>query len=69
VFNISFAEAVNTASLEIVDALGQVLETIELKDVEANQIHSIDLSSQPSGIYFVRIVADEAIAVKKITKL
>jgi chitodextrinase len=69
VFNISFAKAANTATLEVVNAVGQVIETLKLKDVSANDTHPIDLSRQPSGIYFVRIVADEAIAVKKITKL
>ncbi|MEZ4936301.1 MAG: lamin tail domain-containing protein [Crocinitomicaceae bacterium] len=56
--------AQGTYDLKILDLTGQVLKTIKT----SNQIVQIDLSNQPSGIYFVKLVGDKANQTIKFVK-
>jgi hypothetical protein len=52
----------NITSIEIINMLGAKVFQTEVKD----QTYNIDLSSQPKGIYFVKIVEGDKISVEKI---
>ncbi|MDC3133162.1 T9SS type A sorting domain-containing protein, partial [Flavobacteriaceae bacterium] len=54
-------------SITISNAYGSVLEVIE-KEVPSNRVTAIDLTSQPVGIYLIRIEGPEVQQIIKIIK-
>ena len=57
-----------SAVIEIVDLYGNVLLE-EVKRGRGEVVMTVDVSSLPDGVYFVRILIDSQIVVKKIIKL
>ncbi|MFA8450987.1 MAG: T9SS type A sorting domain-containing protein, partial [Bacteroidales bacterium] len=49
--------------VQVVSALGQL---IHVEDVNSDK-HDLDMSSQPAGLYLVKIEMNEKVVVKKIT--
>lgn len=57
-------EAENIEKIEITNIMGQLIKQIK---VNSNK-NTIDLSSQPNGIYFIKVVTDKGSAREKIVK-
>lgn len=55
-------EGVNLEMVEVITIEGQITEHIEI----INDITKIDLSNQSKGIYFIKVIADKEMSVKKI---
>ncbi len=58
------SELDSKVNIQVVNALGQVINT--LKDVEANQAITMDLSNEAAGVYYVRLFTDNQVLVKKV---
>jgi len=63
VFNVKIENSENSV-IEVVNALGK---TILIQNVNSN-ISNIDLTSQPKGVYFVKVVSGEVLEVKRVIK-
>ena len=63
IFNLSYSEDI--VSISVMNTLGQLVLS---QNIGSNTVQ-IDMSSLPSGNYFVKIVASEAIRTVKIIKL
>lgn len=57
----------SSATISIVNMLGEVIETRQLKNM--NQVIQLDVSSLSPGNYFLRIVAGEKVLNKRFVKL
>ncbi|MFH0867317.1 MAG: T9SS type A sorting domain-containing protein [Bacteroidota bacterium] len=57
-------ESVQPAVIEIYDMQGRLLKTFALSDNNIN----IDISSFPSGVFFVKVITKKGITVKKFVK-
>lgn len=55
-------EGVNLEMVEVITIEGQIIEQIEI----INNITKIDLSNQSKGIYFIKVIADKGMTVKRI---
>ncbi len=63
IFEISLSEEVlHSANMQIVDCLGKIIKSSELTEKKT----AIDLSSQPKGIYFLRITSVKGSIIQKI---
>lgn len=56
----------NSKTISITDAIGNIVSSI---DNVKNNFLEIDLSSQPQGIYFVKVTEGEKVMMKKIVKM
>jgi len=63
VFNVQI-ENIDNSVIKVVNALGK---TILIQNVNRN-LTSINLTSQPNGVYFVMVVSNETTEVKKVIK-
>ena len=63
VFNVKI-ENIENSVIEVVNTLGK---TILIQNVNKN-ISNIDLSNQPNGVYFVKVVSGDLIEVERIIK-
>jgi len=63
--NIRFSNIVNDLKIEILTISGKVLRNVRMKNLDA---YKIDISNLNSGMYLLRINADENISVKKLIK-
>ncbi len=54
----------NSYSLEILNILGEVV----YKNIFTTNIEQVDLSSQPTGVYFIKLQSENNMMVKKIIK-
>lgn len=68
-FNLNFAADAEEATVTILDLVGNVIAIYPLHNVSSDVSNQLDLSHEPSGLYFIKIEVDGATAVKKITKL
>lgn len=57
-------EGLQTGQIEIVDLNGRVIENKKISDTKI----SIDISTLSSGVYTIRIKADDGIIIKKLVK-
>ncbi|MFH1005308.1 MAG: T9SS type A sorting domain-containing protein, partial [Bacteroidota bacterium] len=57
--------SVNTA-LHIYSIDGRLVYTETLNNAQSKQKHTINLSGQPSGVYFLKLMNDESVVVKKL---
>jgi len=55
-------EGINLEMVEVITIEGQIIEQIEI----INDITKIDLSNQSKGIYFIKVIADKGMTVKRI---
>jgi len=62
-FNVKIENSENSV-IEVVNSLGK---TILIQNVNSN-ISNIDLTSQPNGVYFVKVVSGELMEVKRVIK-
>lgn len=63
-FSITFSVSVSGAAISITDAAGKTIEQIKASGTRVD----FDLSSRPSGIYYVRIEENGKVISKKIVK-
>jgi hypothetical protein len=68
-FNLNFAADAEEATVTILDLVGNVIAIYPLHNISSDVSNQLDLSHEPSGLYFIKIEVDGATAVKKITKL
>jgi len=61
---VSIKAAENLTSIEVTDALGQIISTIQLN----GNAFTIDLSNQASGIYFVKVTSSQQLQFLKLIK-
>lgn len=59
---------ISTMSIEIYDLLGQKHKHWAISEINANFVHELNLEELASGVYFIRIIADNNIIIKKIEK-
>lgn len=66
--NISFrVDSPGTASVQILNAMGQVVQELFNQSVESGSYELVwDASSKPKGFYFCRIMTDDYVEVKKL---
>jgi hypothetical protein len=55
-------ENVKGADLQVVNMMGQVVETV----INANEFNTIDMSAYANGTYFVKIIANNQVVTRKI---
>ncbi len=58
-------QPLNNSTITVFNILGDIIFKSEIK----NQKSEIDLSSQPKGIYFVKVIQGDRMVVKKIAKM
>lgn len=65
----SFGEGgqISTVKLEVIDLYGNIVHKCKTQKGTANRVH--DISHLPAGVYFVRILIEDQMIVKKIIKL
>jgi hypothetical protein len=63
-FNLTISSITKNTTIEIYDAIGSLIG--KKKIIAAETI--IDLSNQPNGIYFIKIISDNNISTQKIIK-
>ncbi len=68
IFTLSSASILRGGNLEISTVTGQVIVSKTLQNLDNPLIMDIDLSSQPSGVYFIHIKNSETYMSKKIIK-
>lgn len=56
----------NDVTLEVMNALGAVVNTTSLGNTSGTQ-HQLDLGDLPTGVYFVKVSAGSAVSVERIT--
>ena len=61
-FRINFSENMRNAEIKIFNPVGCVI----LRQKITSSVQNIDLSNQPSGIYFVELSSDKGVATKKV---
>ncbi len=65
-FNILFNNFEDDVTLEIHNDLGQILMTDVVEIISPVYVKQIDLSTQPTGVYFIRLMSNDLIRVEKI---
>ena len=68
IFTLSSPEILRGGNLEISTVTGQVIVSKTLQNLDNPLFMDIDLSSQPSGVYFIHIKSNETYMSKKIIK-
>lgn len=68
-FNVSF-EGLNSEKLRITvfDAGGKLIVDSEFENIAGDFIHEIDITSSERGAYLIRVIADDRVSTKTITK-
>ncbi|MCF6342646.1 MAG: T9SS type A sorting domain-containing protein, partial [Bacteroidales bacterium] len=67
VFNVDIrSELLNNADLKVVDVLGKVVYQKKDLNIQASDENTIDLGSNPQGIYFVIVSGENYRSVKRI---
>ncbi len=61
IFNIDLQGIENTVRMEVLNSRGQLIYTNEL-----NESYQLDLTAQPQGVYFVRLVNSTSVHLEKI---
>ena len=61
---LTFSEAPKNASLKVINILGEVVFQSEIKNLKSE----INLSNQPSGMYFVNVQTDKGMVSRKVIK-
>lgn len=55
-------EGIDGANVEVINMMGQVIETIE----NANEFNQVDMSGYANGTYFVKVVIDNNVVTRKV---
>lgn len=56
-----------TATIDLVDISGKIIESFKTGDLNSNDdIYKLNITNYPKGTYFVRVVADKGINVRKL---
>lgn len=56
-----------TATIDLVDISGKIIESFKTGDLNSNDdIYKLNITNYPKGTYFVRVVADKSINVRKL---
>lgn len=55
-------------TINVVDVSGKLVYTENIEAANNNMVHEIDFSSMPSGVYFVKISAENTQVVQKVIK-
>ncbi|MBA3901786.1 MAG: DUF4397 domain-containing protein [Bacteroidetes bacterium] len=66
--NFTLDADLNNATVEIINLSGQVVKSLEQRNIQHSTNQSIDISSLPSGVYIFSIKTQNEVMVKKITK-
>ena len=53
-------------SIEITNTIGQVIYTKDYENM--NSLENINISQIPKGIYFIKVITENGIGIKKILK-
>jgi len=61
IFNIDLEGFENTVRMEVLNSRGQLIYKTEL-----NASHQLDLTAQPQGVYFIRLVSSTSIHLEKV---
>lgn len=64
--NVAFKETVN-ARIQLMNTMGQQIELIADEQIKTNQ-YEIDLTNQPGGLYFIRVLTEDAIITRKLIR-
>ena len=62
---LEFSEPTSNTLVEVYGLIG---ERILAKEISGNSLYELDLSSQPQGIYLVKVSNGKSVSVKKIIK-
>lgn len=65
-FDILIDGVIGDFDLIIVNAAGQFVQKQELLNTLGNTTHSIDISNQPKGAYYLKLINNNGVVVKKI---
>jgi hypothetical protein len=61
IFNIDLQGLENTVKMEVLNSRGQLIYTNEL-----NESYQLDLTAQPKGVYFIRLVNSTSVHLEKV---
>jgi hypothetical protein len=51
---------------EIINTSGQLIQKVNFKHTNNNTTQSVDLSNNPAGIYYLRIIGENILKTRKI---
>ena len=67
IFNIGFvSEEAQTINVKVVNMIGEVVYTENLEEFLGNYANSIDMNTQPKGVYFLEITTNNGSMNHKI---
>ena len=66
VLNLTIANEGNKIKLQIMDAMGQIVYSESLYNIPVEYTHKIDVSGFSRGMYFLEMVSDTRLVIKKI---
>ena len=61
-----YAQKVSTIKLQLVDITGKLIKEINVGEIQGNYKHTISTTGISKGIYFLKVIANDAVEVKKI---
>ena len=61
-----YAQKVSTIKLQLIDITGKLIKEINVDEVQGNYKHTINTTGISKGIYFLKVIANDAVEVKKI---
>ena len=61
-----YSQKVSTIKLQLVDLTGKLIKEINVGEVQGNYKHTINTTGISKGIYFLKVIANDAVEVKKI---
>ncbi|MEE3037764.1 MAG: T9SS type A sorting domain-containing protein, partial [Bacteroidota bacterium] len=67
IFNVTFtSEEAQTISVKVVNMIGEAIYTEELTDFVGQCTKVVDMNTQPKGVYFLEITANNGVVNHKI---
>jgi len=68
IFNVSFvSDEIQNVTIKVVNMIGEAVHANELVEFVGQYTNKIDLSTQPKGVYFLRVLSDKGGIYKKVT--
>ena len=64
--NIRFNTAAGTMRIQLLDMQGKVIYDVTEKNIRSGDNRQLDLSSDANGIYFVKMISEQGIVMKKV---
>ena len=61
-----YAQKVSTIKLQLIDITGKLIKEINVGEVQGNYKHTINTTGISKGIYFLKVIANDAVETKKI---